>query len=137
MVRASNRFRRLAAQTMSALVATAASATALSGQAVADHETVGGGTYGVANSDGPCTDFENGGLSYTACVGSWVYLPSGGDYITVPLNNHAWVSCVTYAPNGQVYETDVENLSEVPRKQRFWDEKGWGLYRPTAMCQLW
>ena len=58
-------------------------------------------------------------------------------YIVVPLGNAAWVACDTYAPNGQLFEHDEEQLAEVPRKQQYWAEQGWGVYTPQAMCQMW
>lgn len=102
-----------------------------------DHETVGGGTFAVANSHTPCTDFRVGGVFYTACPGSWINLPPKGEFIVVPLGSRSWVSCDTYAPNGQLFEHDDEYLAEVPEKQRFWAERGWGVYEPKVMCQIW
>jgi len=119
-------------------VVVAAAAIAVSPEATADHDTVGGGTWSVSNSDGPCTYFEYADLPFTGCIGSWIDLPPGrSDYIVVPLGSNLWVSCSTYAPGGQLFEYDIEYLAEVPRKQKFWLEQGWGPYTPQAMCQLW
>lgn len=113
-------------------------AIALAPEAAGDHQTVGGGTFRVADSDGTCTEFRIGEEWLTSCPGSFVNVPpNGGDYLVVPLGSHSWVSCDTYAPDGLLFEHEVENLADVPRKQSFWNEKGWGPYTPEAMCQLW
>lgn len=119
-----------------ALAATVGS-IALAPEAAGGHETLGGGTFQVSNSDSPCTDFEAGGQSYTSCPGGAIYVPPGNKYIVVPLRNHFWASCDTYAPNGQLYEHEVEKLADLPRHQLFWAQQGWGPYTPEAMCQLW
>jgi hypothetical protein len=106
-------------------------------EAAADHDTVGGGRFAVSNSDTPCTDFQGGGLFYTACPGQSVNLAAPAKYIIVPLSDRSWVSCETYAPDGSVFEHDDENLAEVSDSQQFWIAQGWGLYTPQAMCQLW
>lgn len=128
---------RVFAAAFGALTAAAASAVTLAPEAAADHDTVGGGSFSVANSDSPCTDFEAGGIMYTACAGSWVNLTAPAKYIVVPLGPHLSVSCSTFTPNGMLFETATENLAEVPRKQQFWYQQGWGEYTPMAMCQLW
>ena len=121
-----------------AVAAAVVSAMALAPESAAgDHETVGGGTFAVSNSDTTCTDFQFGGVRSTVCPGNWINLPPGGKYIIVPLGSHSWVACDTYAPNGQLFEHADEYLVEVPRKQRFWAEQGWGAYTPQAMCQIW
>ena len=121
-----------------AVITTAITAIALSPRAAAGHETLGGGTFAVTNSDGPCTYFTHGSLPYTNCAGSWVNLnTANSDYVSVPLGSSQWVSCATYTPYGQLFETDIEYRSEVPRKQQFWAERGWGPYEPRALCQLW
>lgn len=102
-----------------------------------DHETVGGGRWDASNSNGPCTQVEYGRDYYTVCAGSNINLPFGFDYIIVPLGNATWVECNTYGPNGQLFEHDIEHISDVPRRQQFWLERGWGVYEPGAMCQLW
>src|SRR5690348_5200792 len=98
------------------VAATVESAIVLAPRAAADHETVGGGTFQVSNSDNSCTDFEIDAAWYTVCPGGWVNVPNGGEYIVVPLGSHSSVSCNTYAPNGLLFEQDVENLAEVPEK---------------------
>lgn len=119
------------------LAATCITATALAAEAAADHETVGGGTFAVYNSDGACTYFEADDMPYTMCPGGWINLTAPAKYIIVPLGPHISVGCNTYAPDGSLFENDDENLADVPRKQRFWAEQGWGEYTPQAMCQLW
>lgn len=104
--------------------------------AAGDHETVGGGTFTVRNSNGPCTDFEAAGIPFTVCAGQSIAVPFT-KYITVPLGNAFWVACETYAPNGQLFEQEEEHLADVPDKQRFWAERGWGVYEPMAICQMW
>ncbi len=64
-------------------------------------------------------------------------VPSDTKYITVPLGTASWVACETYAPNGLLFEQDDEQLAEVPEKQQYWAEKGWGPYEPMAICQMW
>jgi len=105
-------------------------------EAAADHETVGGGNFLVGNSNGPCTDFEAAGTPFQVCTGQNISVPFT-KYIIVPLGTASWVTCETHTPNGQVFEQDDEQLAEVPRKQQFWNEKGWGEYTPMAMCQMW
>jgi hypothetical protein len=119
-----------------ALAATVES-IALAPEAAGDHETIGGGTFQVSNSDSPCTDFRAGVQWYTVCSGGWVNVGSGGSYIVVPLGSHSWVECDTYAPGGLLFEHAVEKLADVPRKQLFWAQKGWEPYTPEAICQLW
>jgi hypothetical protein len=119
------------------MAATSVTATALAAEAAADHDTVGGGTFAVYNSDGGCTDFQGDSTPYTLCNGGWVNLTGATKYIAVPLGPHISVGCNTYAPDGSLFEHDDENLAEVPRKQRFWAEQGWGPYTPEALCQLW
>jgi hypothetical protein len=78
------------------------------------------------------------GVPYTACPGSAINVSvDRSDYIVVPLGSNQWVSCTTYAPGGQVFETEIETLEDVPRSQQFWSEQGWGVYEPKAICQLW
>ncbi|BBX86810.1 hypothetical protein MAUB_46830 [Mycolicibacterium aubagnense] len=121
-----------------AVAVTAAIVMALApGRAAADHDTVGGGSFFVSNSDAPCTDFRAGSVPYTVCAGNSITLIAPADYVVVPLGSHASVSCDTYTPDGSLFEHDVENLSDVPEKQRFWAQRGWGPYTPEAMCQLW
>ncbi|MCX8495940.1 MAG: hypothetical protein ORN51_07135 [Akkermansiaceae bacterium] len=128
---------RLAAY-CTAVVAALTSAIALSPQAFADHDTVGGGTWTVANSDSPCTVYRYGIQFYESCAGTWVTLPPDqSDYIVVPLGSHLSVTCSTYAPGGQLFESDTENLADVPDKQQYWATHGYGPYTPQAMCQLW
>ena len=117
-----------------AAAATVESAIALAPEAAGDHETVGTGTFQVYNSDSPCTDFRNSVRWYTACPGDYINLPPGGSYIVVPLGTHSWVACETYAPDGLLFEHAVENRADVPRKQLFWAEKGWG--RPLRAGSL-
>lgn len=112
-------------------------AGALAPDARADHDTVGGGTFSVYNSDGSCTDLVVDSTPYTLCSGGWINLTEAAKYIIVPLGPHISVGCRTYAPDGSLFENDVENLVEVPDKQRFWATQGWGAYTPQAMCQLW
>jgi hypothetical protein len=117
-------------------VATTSFAMAVAPEAAADHDTVGGGRFTVYNSDDPCTYFE-ARAPYTVCNGDFVHLTVPATYIVVPLGPHFSVGCNTYAPDGSLFEHDDENLSEVPEKQQFWAEQGWGAYTPEAMCQLW
>lgn len=117
--------------------AVAAGAVSMPAEAAADdHETVGGGTFKVSNSSAPCTDFEAAGIPLQVCAGQSIAIPFT-KYIIVPLGNAVWVACETYTPYGQLFEQDEEHLSEVPRKQQFWNERGWGVYTPQAMCQMW
>jgi hypothetical protein len=109
-----------------AVAATSILATALAAEAAADHDTVGGGTFAVSNSDGPCTAVTADSTPYTLCSGGWINLAESAKYIIVPLGPHISVACNTYAPDGSLFEHDDENLAEVPRKQRFWAEQGWG-----------
>jgi hypothetical protein len=116
------------------------SAIALSAQANADHDTVGGGSWMVGNSDSPCTVLEYSGQPYTACAGTTIYLPvspGGSHYIVVPLGAHFSVRCDTFTPDGLLFESSTENLADVPRRQQYWAEQGWGPYVPEALCQLW
>jgi hypothetical protein len=77
-------------------------------------------------------------MLYPFCTGNLLNLYSDhGSYITVPLGNHQWVSCATYAPNGQLFESDSESRAEVLENQVYWAQKGWGAYEPEAICQLW
>jgi hypothetical protein len=119
------------------VAATAVIALARAPGAAADHDTVGGGTFAVYNSDGSCTDFVADSTPYTLCNSGWINLTVPAKYIIVPLGPHISVACNTYAPDGSLFEHDVENLAEVPDKQRFWAAHGWGPYTPQAMCQLW
>ena len=138
MTRHSTTHMRRITACFTAVAATMGSAIALAPQAAASgHETVGGGTYRVSNSDSPCTEFKAGLQWYTSCPGSWVTVSSGVSYIAVPLSAHSWVACETYAPGGLLFEHNVENLADVPGNQRFWAEHGWGPYTPEALCQLW
>lgn len=121
---------------LAALFAVGASLASAPFAGAGDHETVGGGTFTVSNSNGPCTTFEAAHTLMTACAGQSVAVPFT-KYIVVPLGNASWVGCETYAPNGQLFERDEEYLAEVPRMQQFWNEKGWGIYEPMAMCQMW
>lgn len=128
----SRRFRSCFAAATATVVAAIPLAPAA---AAGDHETVGGGAFAVY-SDSPCTDFLADDMPFTACAGNWINTPPA-KYIIVPLGSHFSVACETYAPNGLLFEHDVENLAEVPDKQRFWAAQGWGVYTPQAMCQLW
>lgn len=119
------------------LVSVAITACVLAPAAAADHDTVGGGTFSVYNSDSPCTEFVADHAPQILCNGGWINLAGISDYIVVPLGNHISVGCNTYAPDGSLYEHEVENLIEVPEKQRFWAERGWQPYEPQAICQLW
>jgi hypothetical protein len=127
--------RRLSAYFM--LMATVQS-IALAPDAAGDHDTVGGGRFEVSNSDGSCTEFRIGTQPYESCPGSFVNVPpNGGDYLVVPLGFHASVSCETYAPDGSLFEHDTENSADVPGKQVYWAQQGWGPYKAEALCQLW
>jgi hypothetical protein len=119
-----------------AIAAAVVAAMALAPAAAADHETVGGGTFMVSNSETPCTDFQADSLMFTVCAGNGINVPAS-EYIIVPLGAHLSVSCDTYAPNGMLFEHDDENLADIPHKQQFWAEQGWGPYTPQAMCQMW
>lgn len=119
------------------VAATSLAATALAAEAAADHDTVGGGTFNVYNSDGTCTDFRASSTPYRICNGGWVNLTAPTEYIVVPLGPHFSVGCNTFAPDGSLFEHDDENVTEIAEKQQFWDAHGWGPYTPQAMCQLW
>lgn len=119
------------------VAAVAVTANVFAPQAAADHDTIGGGTFAVTSSDGSCTDFWADGTPYTLCNGGWVNLAEPATYIIVPLGPHISVGCNTYTPDGSLFEHDVENLIDVPRKQQFWAAQGWGPYKPQAMCQMW
>jgi hypothetical protein len=110
---------------------------ALAPEAAADHDTVGGGRFEVSNSDDACTDFRADATQYTVCNGGWINLPPGSEYISVPLGSHSSVGCKTFTQDGSLFESDDEDLADVPRKQQFWADKGWGPYFPQALCQLW
>lgn len=101
-----------------------------------DHETIGGGSFQVGNSEGPCTDFQADHLWFNVCDGQQINIPFS-KYIVVPLGQAAWVGCATYAPNGQKFEESELHAYEVPEMQQFWTERGWGYFEPQVLCQMW
>lgn len=131
---------RLTARKLSACCAvaitTAVSAVAVSPVATA-HDTVGGGSWAVSNSSGTCTFFTHGDRSYNICPGQSITLDPGYSYIEVPLAFHRWVMCSTYTPYGELFENEIEDIADLPGRQKYWAENGHGVYVPRASCQLW